>query len=86
MGSQSHIQSPFPLPFFNPHEQQQHPGVADKLKNKTGVCWDTVCMQQDKGKTTLAVSEESLASKKCTRQGSSLPQATLPGEVLERVV
>lgn len=86
MVSQSHVSFPFPFP--NPHEQQQqqHPGVADGLENRTRVCWDTVCMQRDKGKASLALSKDISASKQCARQESSLPEATQHGEVLERVV
>ena len=76
----------FPLPFLSPQKQQQCPGVADGLENKTRICWDTVCMQWGKGKATLAVSEDISASKHGVRQKSSLPETTQTGEVLERVV
>lgn len=75
-----------PLPFPNPREQQQPPGVADWLENKTRVFWDTACMQRDKGKAALAVPEDILASKQYVHQENSLPDVTQAGDVLERVV
>ena len=86
MGSQPHEQSPSHCP--SPTLMNNNNVLGWQMGWKIGPesVWDTVCMQQDKGKATLAVSEDILASKQRAHQESSLPEATQPGEVLERVL
>lgn len=79
----------FSLLFPNPHEQEQHTGLADGVENKLRVWWGILCWGPTcaYSKTMcLAVCGDILASKQCDCQESSLLEATQPGVVLQRVV